>query len=97
MAPSPIRSHLATLPISVGVTHAPGLETAVHAYQAARKAYNDAFAVERAIRDEPRLAVEALMGVVRSVPPGDEKLQDVVFTDLAVSRRRADADEDDVA
>lgn len=61
------------------------LEAAVAAYKSARDAYNAAFSAERAIRDEHRLAVDALMGTVRSRFPGDKQRQDVIFPDVAVS------------
>jgi hypothetical protein len=75
------------------------LETAIAAYQAARTAYNEAFAVEKAMRDEHRLAVDALMGAVRAAFPGDKALQNVIFPDATVSRGvgdDADDDDDDV-
>lgn len=71
------------------------LETAVHAYEAARKAYLDAFAVEKAMRDEHRLAVDALMGVVRTAFPGNRTVQDIIFPDSGVSRGIREDDEDD--
>lgn len=70
------------------------LETAITSYQGAREAYNAAFAAERAIRDEHRLAVEALMGTVRSLLPGDRDLQDIIFPEVSVSRGSSGDDTD---
>lgn len=71
------------------------LESAVAEFQAARDAYYAAFAVEKAMRDEHRLAIDALMGTVRSLFPGDKRRQDTVFPEVAVARGRAAADESD--
>lgn len=75
------------------------LETAVTAYQSARDAYNNAFAVEKGMRDEHRLAVDSLMGAVREAYPGDKRRQNIIFPDNVVARglsnRAADDDEDD--
>ncbi len=70
------------------------LDTAVTTYQDARKAYLDAFAVEKALRDEHRLAVDAMMGTVRSLFPGDKRTQDIIFPDVTVTRGIDDADDD---
>lgn len=69
------------------------LSTAVEAYKTARKAYLDAFGTERAIRDEHRLAVTALMGAVTQAFPGDKALQDIIFPDSSVTNG-LDADDD---
>lgn len=61
------------------------LEAAVTAYNTARDAYNTAFATERGIRDDHRLAVDAMMGTVRSLFPGDTQRQDIIFPEKAVT------------
>jgi hypothetical protein len=62
------------------------LQTAVDTYQSARAAYHDAFAIEKGLRDEHRLAVDAMMGTVRHAFPGDKRRQDAVFPDATVTR-----------
>ncbi len=71
------------------------LETAVDAYESARRAYLAAFGDELAVRDEHRLAVERLMGQVRAIFPGDRKRQDLVFPDVEVSSGHAEDDASD--
>jgi hypothetical protein len=71
------------------------LETAVEAYDAARKAYLAAFAEELAVRDDHRLAVDKLMGQVRATFPGDRVKQDLIVPDVQVSRGRAEDPDDD--
>jgi len=71
------------------------IETAVAGYQSARDAYFAAFAVERAMRDEHRLAVTAMKGTVASLFPDDKRIQSVIFPDSTVTRGTASDDEVD--
>lgn len=71
------------------------LETAVTEFQTARDAYYSAFAVEKGMRDEHRLAIDALMGAVRNVFPGDRRRQDTVFPEASVARGKVAEDEAD--
>lgn len=71
------------------------LETAVTTYQSARDAYYNAFAIEKGMRDEHRLAVDALMGSVRAAYPGDKRRQDTIFPDSFVASGRRDDGDDD--
>ncbi|MCC6527156.1 MAG: hypothetical protein IT373_31195, partial [Polyangiaceae bacterium] len=55
------------------------LRTAAGAYEAARKDLLDVFQTELALRDEHRLAIERLLGQVRTAFPGDASKRDLVF------------------
>lgn len=71
------------------------LEAAVTRYQSSRDAYYNAFAIEKGMRDEHRLAVDALMGSVRAAYPGDKRRQDTIFPDSFVASGRRDDGDDD--
>jgi hypothetical protein len=71
------------------------LETSVAAYEAARRAYYEAFTTELAIRDDHRLAVDRLMGQVRATFPGDRERQDVIFPDVDVAKGRGEGGDTD--
>ena len=55
------------------------LSQAVEAYKNARADYLDALHDEYALRDEHEMAVEKVMGQVRTAFPGDRRRQDSVF------------------
>ncbi|EYF07908.1 hypothetical protein [Chondromyces apiculatus] len=59
------------------------LQQAAATYEAARKAYVDAYTEEVAQRAEHARQVDRLMGLVRAEFPRDKAKQDVIFPDLA--------------
>ena len=62
------------------------LQQAADEHEAARKAQLDAFGTELALRDDHRLDVQRLMGLVRAEFPGDRGKQDAIFPDIRVRR-----------
>lgn len=58
------------------------LKAAAEAHTAARKAHDQAFAEEVALRTEHRRSVDRLMGQVRAAFPGDRDRQNIVFPQM---------------
>jgi hypothetical protein len=69
------------------------LEGVIAAYDAATEAHDQAFLLEKALREEHYVEIERIMGRVRTAFPRDRELQDSIFPEMEEERARNEPSE----